>query len=338
MSERRWHGTDLQAAEWVVRLEDRERPISAQEQSEFFNWLMRSAEHVKAFLTIADLSRALDGIDSERRLDIEKLFPANRVAALPAHPGAAARLYPSGRPSTSTRIRIGLLAACATLVLAAYGGWKLWAPLTSYRTAVGEQRTLRLPDGSVLNLNTRSRVVIRFSKNAREVQLLEGEALFAVERDPSRPFSVVTQSAVIRVVGTQFNVYDRPDATTVSVVEGAVQVAPAAHPTAANLLSAGEEVQIAPSAAIKRKHVDLHNALAWRERRLVFENASLGEVIAEFNRYNTVQMRADEALAADKHLTAIFSADQPQSLIHYLEQDPALAVEQAGHQVDIRQK
>lgn len=235
-------------------------------------------------------------------------------------------------------MRVAALAGVLLMTASAIAGWRMLRDSASYGTATGEQRTVQLSDGSVLNLNARSRVSIHFSKAARQVELLEGEALFSVEHDPSRPFSVITSNATIRAVGTQFNVYRRQDGTTVSVVEGAVQVTPDGAPSAARLFKAGEQATIGAGATVKRQSLDVDDALAWRERRLVFENASLGEVIAEFNRYNAIQLRAMGTLATTKRLTATFSADKPQSLLHYLEQDPALVVERKDDSVRIRLK
>jgi transmembrane sensor len=201
---------------------------------------------------------------------------------------------------------------------------------------VGEQRTVRLPDGSVVNLNTRSQVLVHFTAAAREVELQDGEALFSVEPDPSRAFSVRTATATIRAIGTQFNVYAAPEKTTVSVLEGAIQVAPLSAPTSGNFLKAGEQAKVERRSLATRKSPDAQSVLAWRERRLIFENASLAEVMAEFNRYSTLQMQAEGDLGRTRHLTGVFSADKPQSLIHYLQQDRRLEVITDGDLVKVR--
>ncbi|HWK74442.1 MAG TPA: FecR domain-containing protein [Povalibacter sp.] len=91
-------------------------------------------------------------------------------------------------------------------------------------TAIGEQRAVRLDDGSVVHLNTDTRVRIHFTQSAREIQLIQGEALFTVKRDVNRPFRVQSDGIRVEALGTQFNVRRRNNDTVVSVVEGRVAV------------------------------------------------------------------------------------------------------------------
>jgi transmembrane sensor len=91
-------------------------------------------------------------------------------------------------------------------------------------TETGEQRFVSLVDGSTLELNSRSRVRIRFSDRERDVDLIEGQALFHVAKDVARPFIVKSGTTLVRAVGTQFDVYRKVSGTTVTVVEGRVAV------------------------------------------------------------------------------------------------------------------
>jgi len=94
----------------------------------------------------------------------------------------------------------------------------------TYATIIGEQRAVELEDGSIVHLNTRSRVQVRMADHTRDIRLLEGEAVFKVHHDASRPFRVYTDDAVVQAIGTQFNVYRRPEGTRVAVLEGRVRV------------------------------------------------------------------------------------------------------------------
>jgi transmembrane sensor len=233
-------------------------------------------------------------------------------------------------------------------------------PLHTYATGRGEQRTLKLEDGSVVYLNTQSRLEVRFAKNVRAIRLLEGEALFSVERDPARPFRVMAGSTMIQAIGTRFNVYSSDAGATISVVEGTVQVSPETEsssspsptPLAANTaavgqvaarephearLSAGEQARVSRDGGIVKRTVpDLSQIVAWRERRLVFRADALTEVAAQFNRYNSVQIRvAGDALRA-KQITGVFDADDPRSFLQFLERDGALAVEERGNDIIVR--
>jgi transmembrane sensor len=96
-----------------------------------------------------------------------------------------------------------------------------------YVTRIGEQKLIHLADGSTLELNSRSRVRVHFSDAERDVDLLEGQALFRVAKDHARPFIVRSDATLVRAVGTQFDVYRKVSGTTVTVVEGRVAILPA---------------------------------------------------------------------------------------------------------------
>jgi len=115
----------------------------------------------------------------------------------------------------------------ATLLACAVGSAVMYLYVQrnlTFTTDTGEQRFVKLVDGSTIDLNSRSRVRIRFSDGQRDVDLLEGQALFHVAKDPARPFIVRSGSTLVRAVGTQFDVYRKASGTTVTVVEGRVAV------------------------------------------------------------------------------------------------------------------
>jgi transmembrane sensor len=227
-----------------------------------------------------------------------------------------------------------------------------------YATARGEQRALKLEDGSVVYLNTQSRVELRFTKNVRAIRLLEGEALFNVEHDAARPFRVMAGPAVIQAIGTRFNVYRNDTGATVSVVEGVVQIAPQSsletpatlqprevHSTASAAdgaahrarVSAGEQARVSAGGGIvKRSMPDVAQVVAWRERRLVFRAEPLERVAAEFNRYNAVQIRIEGDALRARQITGVFDADDPRSFIQFLQRDSALAVQDSDAEISVR--
>src|SRR5690606_37574017 len=94
-----------------------------------------------------------------------------------------------------------------------------------YNTRLGELKVAPLADGSVMTLNTASRVVVDFTETRRVVRLLEGESLFDVAKDASRPFLVEAGGTEVRAVGTSFTVRRLGDAPVqVLVREGVVEV------------------------------------------------------------------------------------------------------------------
>ena len=117
----------------------------------------------------------------------------------------------------------------AVLLLVASGALAYLSPLghtpTFYETAVAEIQRAQLPDGSSVTLGPRSRFEFDFSGPVRRVVLVNGEAFFRVAHDGDHPFLVVAGGTQIRAVGTAFNVHRGPIGVTVSVAEGAVEIA-----------------------------------------------------------------------------------------------------------------
>ena len=156
------------------------------------------------------LDQALDNIDAERRNDTQALIAQinSQVVAFPARLDRKPVATNRSRTLRWAALGASALAACAGIFWIQHlVGW------TDYGTATSEQRTFVLADGSVIELNTQSRVSVRLTAKAREVRLIEGEALFRVHHDAARPFRVYAGSATIEDVGTQFNVRNRPDGT-----------------------------------------------------------------------------------------------------------------------------
>jgi transmembrane sensor len=153
---------------------------------------------------------------------------------------------------------------------------------------------------------------------------------------------VHTRTGVVQAVGTEFNVYDRPEGTDVTVLDGRVRLT--SHKGGGSdggevqELVAGEEARISPDGSIKRiKDGDLARVTAWSKRRLKFHNAPLEEIVREFNRYHrNMRMRLEDVRAESRHYSGIFDADDPATLARFLERESDLAVERAEREIVIR--
>jgi transmembrane sensor len=136
----------------------------------------------------------------------------------------ALRAVPVTVPASQSML-MKLLAIAATLILSVgITGW-FYLQRNAYTTDIGEQRTIALTDGSSVELNAQTKIRIAYTDNQRTIQLLRGQALFKVAKDPQRPFIVDTKTTQIRAVGTQFDVYKKSTGIQVTVVEGRVAVA-----------------------------------------------------------------------------------------------------------------
>jgi transmembrane sensor len=209
-----------------------------------------------------------------------------------------------------------------------------------YVSGVGERRVLNIEDGSTITMNTRSRIRVGLTRHARDIDLLEGEALFSVAHDPGRPFRVHVGHTVVEAVGTEFSVYRGEHGTKVSVVEGRVKIfayqSPAPlilNPNAVAWTDVGatdferppppipvgarEEAQVSSENSgtadfdVERRAVspqDLEHHLAWVSGQLIFENATLAETVAEFNRYNRRKLQIDDPALGQIHIGGAFSS------------------------------
>jgi len=338
-----------QASSWVETMRD----AGPGEEMRFVAWLKESPRNVRDFLLMQSLDCALEKLDAERLHSIEALIRKvdQRVTPLTLRPAPAAAAAARSRRLRRTALAAGaLVAAVGALFWYAHPGFH------DYETATGEQRTFELEDGSVVSLNTHSRVAVRLAAHVREVRLLRGEALFHVAHDPSRPFLVSTDDAVVQAVGTQFDVYRRDDGTVVAVLEGRVNVttaapAPAASGSAAapiaghgtpraaavQSLGASQEAQVSHAGSVSIREVNnVSDTVAWRERRLIFRDQTLWQIVGEFNRYRTHPIRLEGSAVSERVYTGVFDADDADSLLQVLARDPALAVEREGEATLVR--
>jgi transmembrane sensor len=216
----------------------------------------------------------------------------------------------------------GWVAACSFLVI--MFGFVFWyfnpTEVTYYyQTAKGEQRELLLDDGTRLILNTQTSLSVSFTKDARRIQLNQGEAFFDVEKE-KRPFEVVTDFGVVRVLGTHFSVYRQKEDAQVTVVEGKVELGHLSEDrktfTSQTILTADQALSL--NSAMQGHSPEAVNAqekLAWRKKELVFKGERLDQVIEELNRYvPQIIALADPALG-EHRLTAVVQLSDSQIML-----------------------
>src|SRR5579859_13788 len=205
-----------EASAWFVELTEGRLTDKVREQ--FSDWLRSSPEHVRAYLQISalweDAPQFLKGAE-----DVEELIARTRAA------DNVVRVGKDRHPSCvkPRRFVIQLRSALAASVVLVSIGIIAWLQQRGvYETAIGEQRSLTLADGSTIELNALSRVRVHFTATERRIDLLDGQVLFHVTHDAARPFIVHSGAASVRAVGTQFDVDRLSGETIVTVVEGRV--------------------------------------------------------------------------------------------------------------------
>ncbi len=302
-----------------------------EEHAEFAAWLKESPRHIEETLCAAAVDKALDRLDAQRWPDVSNYLADPSGTVIPFSEPVSASPAVRGR-----RHRRSWIYGVAAAIVGAAGWWGLQNLLGwhHYATVVGEQRALTLDDGSLAYLNTDSRLNVRFTAGTREVRLVDGEALFKVEHDPARPFLVRTDDAVIRAVGTQFNVFRRSEDTVVSVVEGLIEIS---TDRGSARFGAGEQASIRGGAFVHTGKVDIATMEAWRQRRLIFELDPLADVAAEFNRYNRApRVRVEGEAARMKRFSGVFDANDPKSLVSLLATYGDLTVDERADEIVIR--
>lgn len=339
-----------EAARWQRALESGSPEVRA----EFADWVKASPRHLREFMFMEALDSAMLTIDPDKKVDAKLGYsrPEGNVVPLPAASEevsppvallAKRKIRSNSRSRTSSRPARWMAAAASSLGLilglawwftpSVLGGWE------RYSTAIGEQRTVELDDGSIMQMNTGTRLRVHVTDHMREIRLHEGEALFKVAHDAARPFSVRTDDAVIGAVGTEFNVYRRSSGTAVAVLEGKVTIRFNEPGTeAVRYLAAGEAARVADTGEIIWDAVaDISEAIAWRQRRLVFREQTLANIAEEFNRYNQLpQIVVEGASVRSRRYGGTFDADDPDSLVQFLTRNGDLHVERSTERIVIR--
>ena len=323
-----------EATEWFVCFCEQEVDTSTCKQ--FDTWLRASPEHVRAYLEISAFWEAADAMNTNIEID-ELVRRARATSNIIPWDQAVGRADPAAKKRS---FRLRRLAVAASLLLAgltlAFAAWWQLARFPTYATRIGEQRTVTLTDGSTVVLNADTQIKVRFTDATRVVDLVTGQALFHVAKNPSRPFIVVSGEARVRAVGTQFDVYQKTGGTVVTVVEGRVAVfsLPVQSDTASAtsgqvgtvLLSAGEQVTVTPRKLATPRRANAVAATAWTEGKLVFDSTPLSEAIQEFNRYSHRPLSIDDPGILNLHISGTFSTRDSTQITHFLAQRFGLVV------------
>jgi transmembrane sensor len=191
---------------------------------------------------------------------------------------------------------------------------------TYYRTTRGEVRLTPLSDGSTITLNTASVVAVRYTPLTRDVRLIEGEALFDVAKDSSRPFVVSAGGSRVRAVGTSFSVRRvGVEPTQVLVQEGIVDLfgggpaddVPIRLPANTRGIAFDKPGPSGSAIKIALDPADVARRLAWRQGKIALEGITLAQAAAEFARYSETRIIIDDPSVARLTTTGLFSAHDP---------------------------
>lgn len=285
---------EAEALKWVMTL-DRKTDPGAQRRLEA--WLTEDPRRQGALLKAQAMWTAMDHAQE-----------ATSVSTLAAPP-VARRLS-----------RRGLLVGggLAASLIAALG---LALRPETYRTARGEQRTLPLDDGSAIRINTESALSVAMTRDRRRIRLRDGEAWFRVAHDKTRPFLVEAGAVAVQATGTAFAVRRKVTGVDVLVTEGSVDVWALDAPSRRVSLKAGQSLFVAQTLGlpdrgkIRDDAGEITRKLAWRGGQIELDGETLAVAVAEFNRYNRLQLQVTDDALAQERLFGVFRVDDPEGFV-----------------------
>jgi transmembrane sensor len=191
----------------------------------------------------------------------------------------------------------------------------------TYTTAMGQQRSIVLPDDTRVFLNTATVARVEYTARRRSIWLEAGEATFDAARNPWRPFEVHTAMGTALALGTRFDVFIRPSSLEVTIIEGrvAVRAAGRAGEGEPTVVHTGQLATIDRSAHVSVRHAELDRILSQQIQRLEFDGTSVAEAIAEFNRYSERPIVASTPEIAALRISGVFRAGDTETFVRSLE-------------------
>lgn len=231
---------------------------------------------------------------------------------------------------------VAAVAAAGLLIAVGVQGFNWARRPADYTTGFGERRIVRLEDGSRISLDSDSEVTVRYTRYARSLHLLKGQARFDVAHDVERPFSVVARDRKVVATGTAFNIdLTRPN-VSVTLIEGHVVVldatgdAQSVQPSTRKVplveLHAGQELVATNDKASVVKDVNIKQVTAWVSGQLVFTNETLSDVVARVNRYSTTPIVIADSDLADEKVSGVFNVGDVPGFLDIITQTLPLSV------------
>ena len=305
-----------EALGWLVRREDAQ--WGAQDEVAFQTWLQVDLRHADAYARSEQRWGELDAMPGDLRARMHARLAQDKAQLSARDVPQAARRRFLAWPVVSGMAMAGIAGV----------GYMTWSHLQaqptsvqSMRTERGQQQNLTLADGSSVRMDTATQLEVRFYRQRREVQLLEGQAMFEVQQD-GRPFHVLAGRTRVTVVGTRFSVRYTPsmpdnEGVQVAVEEGRVRVAALSAAEvergtydlqAGDLLTAGQQIatNVQGTAASPVSAVSADGIAPWREQRVSFVDMPLSQALAEVERYRSTGLVVRDPKVAALRLSGTF--------------------------------
>jgi transmembrane sensor len=310
---------DSRSADWAAKRDLGD--LSPVEQAEFEAWLAADPRHLGAY---GRAEAVLCRVERLNGLRVEG--DSNEKAE--QYVWSRRRLVITG----SVAAGLAMMVAVARKVRTGAEG-------DIYSTEIGQMREVVLADGSIVSLNTNSEISVQFSKEARNISLLRGEAVFDVAKNKHRPFIVSAGDTRVRAVGTSFMVSLLPKKPVqVLVREGIIEMrrtdALEAKPVQA---SANMQAIARPGAPIVTQAMPdgkLAQNLAWQRGSIALDNRTLADAADEFARYSEVRIIVAPSVS-NRTVTGLFVSHDPVGFAKAVTSVLKLRMEVKGREIRI---
>lgn len=311
---------------------------SEADQEAFATWLRADTAHRVTFLRVE--------VAWERSARLKAIGAGRQPGVVP--PPGQWRTSPffERRPAPTVRSALRrstwrISAAAAGMLLAVGVGFCLKTflsgPGNNYSTPIGGVASIPLGDGSKMTLNTDRKVRVALTEKERRIELQTGEAFFDVAKDPSRPFIVEAGDKRITAIGTAFSVRRDGKKVQVVVTEGKVRVEDREGRVQEELLAAGTVLRTAHDSQLVQKATPQKaaEALSWRSGYLTFDETSLADAVAEFNRYQTQRIVIEDPKLAALRINGKFRSTNAEDFVQLLEDGFGIAVTRTGQTINL---
>ncbi|GLQ88361.1 FecR family protein [Dyella flagellata] len=335
-----------QAVGWYI---EQQEPLSERQRAAFLDWLRASPNHVAEYFAVVQMHGDMKAAAALKQITATELVEqARRDNPIVMFPHME-KAMPEQRPvhsKRSTRSR-HLLAGAASIAALAL----VWLGMAHWRTAevrpqqarmehyaaTDTAQSLALADGTLIHLDRNSDIDVRFDDRYRRIEVRRGHALFDVGKDPARPMLVNVGGHVLQDIGTIFEVRRDSGGDTLTVISGRVRVLDAQKASskgddlplpgvAIADLSAGQQIELDASGASPVHPAQIAQTTAWLPANISFEHETIANVARSFNAYTSTPLEIEGEQLAQKRISGVFHADNPQAFVAYLSTLPNVRI------------
>lgn len=337
------------AAAWLARRDGNR--LSPADQSAFGAWLEEATAHRVAFLRLQAAWRETGRLKALGAGAMPEAVPARRAWQQSPYFAPTSRNRHSNHSTgishrhRARHIQRGpwavRLVAGLFLAVVLVGGLLWWRDFGNiergaWHTALGGRQVVHLTDGSIATLASDSELHAALTRRERDINLVRGEAFFAVAKDPTRPFVVHVEGYQVIAVGTRFDVRRGDDGTRVVVTRGVVRLKSARNPDqAATELTAGS-IALVNGNHVVVQHESLDEVaqyLSWRNGYAVFRGTPLVDAIREFNRYNARKIVIADPSLDELKVGGNFRLDNSDAFVRLVQEVFPVRAKQDGSRI-----